>query len=120
MSERSSAPAPETAQRLRIYLGERDHRGGQPLYSAIVQAARSAGIAGATVLKGIEGYGSHSIVHAARIVDLSADLPVIVELIDAPAAIAAFLPLVTGMLEGGLITCEDVAIVHRSAGTRRA
>jgi PII-like signaling protein len=120
VSEQPSREHPEPAQRLRIYLGERDHQGSQPLYTAIVQAARTAGIAGATVLKGIEGYGGHSVVHAARIVDLSADLPIVVELIDRPAAIAAFLPIVTGMLGGGLVTLEDLTIVYRSAGKRPA
>jgi len=120
VSERPSSPIPEPAQRLRIYLGERDHQGGQPLYTAIVHAARTAGIAGATVLKGIEGYGGHSVVHAARIVDLAADLPIVVELVDAPAAIAAFLPIVTAMLGGGLVTLEDLSIVYRSTGKRPA
>jgi PII-like signaling protein len=120
VSERPTRATPEPAQRLRVYLGERDHQGGQPLYTAIVHAARTAGIAGATVLKGIEGYGGHSIVHAARIVDLAADLPIVVELIDSPAAIAAFLPVVTGMLGGGLVTLEDLTIVYRSNGKQPA
>src|ERR1700679_2122091 len=75
------------ALRLRVYIGESDPRGGKPLYNAIVERARQAGLAGATVFKGIEGYGAHSVVHAAHIVDLSANLPIVVELIDSTEAI---------------------------------
>ncbi len=106
---------PETptgpALRLRVHIGERDHHGGQPLYTAIVEAARRAGLRGATVFKGIEGYGAHSVVHAARIVDLSADLPIVVELIDAAEAIDRFLPTLRAMVAEGLITLEDVRVV---------
>ncbi len=111
------SPASERpALRLRVLIGESDHHGGQPLYTAIVEAARRAGLAGATVLKGIEGYGSHAVVHAARIVDLSADLPVVVELIDAPDVIRGFLPELTAMVPDGVIALEDVRIVYRSEG----
>jgi PII-like signaling protein len=68
--------------RLRVYIGERDQHGHQPLYCAIVEAARRAGLAGATVYKGIQGFGTHSVVHAARVLDMSSDLPILVELID--------------------------------------
>lgn len=112
---------PETptrpAVRLRVHVGERDHHGGQPLYTAIVEAARRAGLAGATVLKGIEGYGAHAVVHAAHIVDLSADLPIIVELIDAEDAIGRFLPTLTAMAGDGLITLDTIRVVER--GERR-
>jgi PII-like signaling protein len=104
------------AVRVRIHIGESDHHRGQPLYSAIVQAARQAGLAGATVLKGIEGYGARSIVHAARIVDMSSDLPIIVELVDEPDAIHAFLPALETLVADGLITLEDVHIVYRGEG----
>jgi hypothetical protein len=104
---------------LRVHIGESDHTGHQPLYTAIVEAARKAGLAGATVLKGIEGYGAHSVVHAARIVDLSADLPIIVEIIDSADAIRRFLPGLTAMVADGLITLEDVRIVYRDAGQAR-
>ena len=108
------------ALRLRAYIGESDHHGGQSLYTAIVEAARKAGLGGATVLKGIEGFGSHSVVHAAHIVDLSADLPIIVELIDTPEAIRGFLPALTAMVNDGLITLEDVRIVYRGEGRARS
>jgi uncharacterized protein len=104
------------ALRLRVHIGESDHYGGQSLYTAIVETARRAGLAGATVFKGIEGYGAHSVVHAAHIVDLSADLPIVVELIDSTEAIYGFLPALTAMVADGLITLEDVRIVYRGEG----
>jgi PII-like signaling protein len=108
------------ALRLRVHIGESDHYGGQPLYTAIVQAARKARLAGATVLKGIEGYGAHSVVHAARIIDLSADLPIIVEMIDSPEAIHQFMPALTAMVKDGLITLEEVSVVYRGEGEPRS
>ena len=113
-------PSERPALRLRVHIGESDHHGGQPLYTAIVELARKSGLAGATVLKGIEGYGAHSVVHAAHIVDLSADLPIIVELIDSPEAIRGFLPALTAMVNDGLITLEDVRIVYRGEGRARS
>lgn len=107
------------ALRVRIYLGERDHRGGQSLYTAIVEAARKAGLAGATVVKGIEGFGERSVVHAAHIVDLSSDLPIIVELVDAPERIRPFVGVVREMLDDGMMTVETVSVIYRHAGTAR-
>jgi len=107
-----------SALRVRVYVGERDHHGGQPLYTAIVDAARRAGLGGATVIKGIEGFGSHSVVHAARIVDLSSDLPVIVEIVDEPARIAPFVDVLRGMIEDGMMTLESVCVIDRRAGTQ--
>lgn len=110
---------PVPARRVRVYIGESDHHGGQPLYTAIVEKARREGLAGATVFKGIEGYGGHSVVHAAHIVDLSADLPILVELIDTPAAIERFLPTLEAMVEDGLITLDTVDVVYRGSGRAR-
>ena len=67
---------------LRIFIGESDRRGSEPLYTAIVELARKEGLSGATVFKGIEGYGGHSVVHAARVFDLSTDLPISIEIVD--------------------------------------
>jgi PII-like signaling protein len=111
---------PAVARRVRIYIGESDHHGRQPLYMAIVEAARQAGLAGASVFKGIEGFGGHHVVHAARIVDLSSDLPILVELVDEPARIDAFLPQLGEMLAEGLVTVEDVQVVYRGDGRARA
>jgi len=102
-----------TALRIRVYIGERDHYHGQPLYSAIVHAARKAGLAGATVFKGIEGYGSHSVVHAARIVDMSSDLPILIELVDDAQKIEAFMPALTGMVDAGLVTLERIEVIYQ-------
>jgi uncharacterized protein len=117
--EDSSTASERPALRLRVHIGESDHHAGQPLYTAIVHAARKAGLAGATVLKGIEGYGAHSVVHAARVVDMSADLPILVELIDSAEAIRGFLPALTAMVDDGLITLEDVRIAYRGDGKAR-
>ena len=106
------------ALRARIYIGERDHHGHQPLYTAIVDAARNGGLRGATVLKAIEGYRVHSIVHAARVVDLAPDLPIVVELIDQSDRIEAFLPELFGMLHGGLVTVGPVQILYGGDSTR--
>jgi PII-like signaling protein len=104
---------PENALRLRILLGESDRWENQPTYEAIVLAARAAGLAGATVLHGPMGFGAGSRVHTAKILQLSADLPYVVEIVDEDAKIDAFLPQVEAMLTGGgLITIENVRVIH--------
>jgi PII-like signaling protein len=108
------------ALRVRIYLGERDHHAGQPLYTAIVHAARKAGLGGATVIKGIEGFGAHSVVHAARIVDMSSDLPIVVELVGDPEKIEPFVATLKEMLDDGMMTIEPVTIVYQNAGPPRS
>ncbi|HEY3675662.1 MAG TPA: DUF190 domain-containing protein [Candidatus Tumulicola sp.] len=105
-----------TAKLVRIFLGESDRWKAQPLYIAIVEAMRAAGLAGATVFKGIIGYGAHSVVHAARIVDLSSDLPVVIELVDTEEKIEAFLPTLDSMVSEGLVTIETVRVIAYKAG----
>lgn len=100
------------ARRARAYIGESDQWQGQPLYSAIVREARAAGLAGATVLRGIEGFGANSVIHSARILRLSEDLPVVVDLVDTPERLDAFLPTLLNMVGGGLVTVEDVEVLH--------
>lgn len=95
---------------LRIFIGESDKREGIPLYEWIVRHAKQAGLAGATVLRGIEGYGNHSQIHTAKILQLSTDLPVVVELIDTLEKIDAFMPLLEQTLESGLVTQEKAKI----------
>jgi PII-like signaling protein len=107
------------ALRVRVYLGERDHHCGQPLYTAIVDAARKAGLGGATVLKGIEGFGSRSVVHAARVMDMSSDLPIVVEFVDAPDKIRPFVDVLKGMLDDGMMTIEPVRVIYQNAGPAR-
>lgn len=98
---------------LRIYLGESDRHEGRPLYEAIVLAAREAHLAGATVLHGRMGYGAHSRVHTTKILRLSEDLPVIVEIVDLEAKIEAFLPKVEALVKEGLITLGRVEMIAR-------
>ena len=98
-------------QLLRIFIGESDRWEGKPLYDAIVRKARESGLAGATVLRGLEGFGAHSRIHTARILRLSEDLPMVVEIVDKPARIQAFLPVLDKMVGEGLITLEKVHII---------
>jgi PII-like signaling protein len=105
-----------TGKLLRIFIGESDRHGGQPLYTAIVEAARQGGLSGATVFKGIEGFGGHSVVHAARVFDLSTDLPVLIEIVDTEERIRQFIPLLDGMVHEGLVTLENVEIIHYKSG----
>ena len=97
---------------LRIFIGESDRWHHQPLYEAIVLEARKHGLAGATVLRGPMGYGANSRIHTAKILRLSEDLPLVIELVDNADAIAGFLPLLDDMVAEGLITTEKVHIVR--------
>ncbi len=102
---------PSDAERLRIYIGEGDRFEGRPLYEALVEQARHRGLAGATVLRGTLGFGAHSRIHTAKILRLSEDLPMVVEIVDTPERIAAFLPEVDSMLGEGLVTRETVKVI---------
>jgi PII-like signaling protein len=104
---------------LRIFVGESDRHGAQPLYTAIVEAARKHGLSGATVFKGIEGFGGHSVVHAARVFDLSSDLPVLIEIVDTEERVRTFIPLLDEMVREGLVTLETVEIIHYKSGTSK-
>jgi len=104
-------------QLLRIFIGESDRWEGRPLYEAIVRRAHEAGLAGATVLRGMEGFGAHSRVHTARILRLSTDLPIVIEIVDRPERIEAFLPLLDEMVTEGMITLEKVRIIAYRHGT---
>lgn len=95
---------------LRIFVGEEDKHDGTPLYEWIVRKAHAAGLAGATVLKGIEGFGAHSRIHTAKILRLTEDLPVVVEIVDTREKIENFLPTVDGAIKEGLATLEKVKI----------
>lgn len=109
-----------TGKLLRIFVGESDRCGSQPLYTAIVERARHAGLGGATVFKGIEGFGGHSVVHAARVFDLSTDLPVLIEIVESEERIRAFLPQLDELVGEGLVTMESVEIIHYKTGEPRA
>ena len=101
---------------VRIFIGESDTWHGKPLYQAIVQRVRSEGIAGATVVRGIEGFGASSHLHTSRILRLSEDLPLVIEIVDTAERIEAFLPILDEMVGDGLVTIEAVQIVAYRAG----
>lgn len=102
---------PQSAQRLRVYVGESDRWQGLPLYEAIVIKARELHLAGATVLRGPMGFGANSRIHTAKILQLSEDLPMIVEVIDSAARINEFAAHLKPMVRGGLVTIEDVGVL---------
>lgn len=105
---------------LRIFVGESDRHRGRPLYEAIVLKARELGLAGATVWRGIEGYGAASRIHTAKILRLSEDLPILIEIVDTEDKILAALPQLDNMMEaaggGGLITLEKAEIIKYTHG----
>jgi uncharacterized protein len=105
-----------TGKLLRIFVDEDDRYEGKPLYMAIVEALRAAEFTGATVLKGIEGYGVHKTVHAARTFDLSTNLPILIEVIEEEAKVLAFLPTLRAMIVEGLITLENLELMRITRG----
>ena len=102
---------PYESQLLRIFIGESDHFKGRPLSEVIVNRARERGMAGATVLHGTMGFGAHSRMHTAKILRLSEDLPVVIEIVDKPERIEAFLPELDEMIDEGLVTLEKVKVI---------
>lgn len=102
-------------QLMRIFIGERDRHGNRPLYEALVELLRQEGCAGATVLRGICGFGATRVYHTQKLLDLSADMPVIIEVVDRPEKIAAVMPQLDTMMSGGLITLEQVTVIRYSA-----
>lgn len=98
------------AKILRIYLGEDNHNEGKPLYEWLVLKAREFGMKGATVLRGIEGYGASTHLHTAKVLRLSADLPVVVELVDTEEQVEAFLDIIEGVIDSGMAVIEDVHV----------
>lgn len=100
---------------LRIFIGESDRHGHRPLYESIVLQAREAGLAGATVLRGVMGYGKHSILHTAKILRLSEDMPMIIEIVDSLERIEKFLPVLDELIKDGLVTIEKIKVIHYRA-----
>jgi len=107
---------PREGQLLRVFVGESDRWRGKPLFEAIVQEARAQGLAGATVFRGFEGFGAHSRIHTSRILRLSEDLPILVEIVDAEDKIQAFLPVLDGMVQESLVTVEKATVIFYRAG----
>lgn len=106
---------PEDGSLLRIFIGESDRHGHHPLYEAIVLKARERGLAGATVLRGVMGFGKHSILHTAKILRLSEDLPMVIEIVDSAEKVEDFLPVLNEMIKDGLVTLEPIRVLHYKA-----
>jgi len=106
---------PEDGKLLRIFIGEDDRHEGRPLYEWIVRKARERGLAGATVLRGLEGFGAHSRLHTAKVLRLSSDLPIVIEIVDTGEKIESFLPVIDAAVREGLATVERVHVrLYRS------
>ena len=111
---------PQDAILLRIFIGESDRWEHKPLYEAIVVKAREFHLGGATVLRGPMGFGKTSRLHTAKSLQLSMDLPLIIEIVDSEDKINAFLPLLDEMISGGLVTLEKVKVLHYRGTTKSA
>jgi PII-like signaling protein len=107
--------APREAMLLRVFLGEGDRHEHRPLYEVIVLKAREHHLAGATVLRGPMGFGRSSLLHTAKVLQLSMDLPVVIEIVDTEEQIRGFLPVLDGLLQGGLVTLERVQVLNYRA-----
>jgi uncharacterized protein len=103
---------PKQAVLLRVFIGEDDKAGTSPLYEAIVLKARELHLAGATVLRGPMGFGASSRLHTTKVLRLSEDLPLVIEIVDSEDKIDAFLPLLDGMMSSGLVTLEKVQVLQ--------
>ena len=109
---------PSESQLLRIFIGEADRFEGKPLHEAIVHLARQRGMAGATVLRGLMGFGADSRMHSAKILRLSEDLPIVIEIVDKPERIQDFLPELDKMIQEGLVTLEKVNVIAYRYNTK--
>lgn len=104
---------------MRIFIGESDRYGRKPLYEALVELLRAEGFAGATVLRGLCGFGAHSVFHTQKLLDLSADLPLIVEVVDSQEKINAIMPRIDEMMGGGMITLEKATVIRYSPDPKK-
>lgn len=103
---------PEKAWLVRVFVGESDQLGNHPLYEAIVLKARELGMAGATVLRGVMGFGASSLVHTLKLLRLSEDLPMVVEIIDKRERVDLLLPFLDEQVKEGLVTLEEIQVLH--------
>ncbi|MEJ2545711.1 MAG: DUF190 domain-containing protein [Calditrichaceae bacterium] len=110
---------PEQGHLLRIFIGESDKYEGKLLYEWIVQTARENNIAGTTVLRGIEGFGAHSRIHTSKILRLSEDLPIVIEIVDTLEKINSFIPLIDDAIDEGMATIERVEIRFYRSGKKQ-
>lgn len=102
----------EDGQLLRIFIGESDRWEGKPLYEAIILKAREMGLAGATMLRGLMGFGAASRIHTAKILRLSQDMPIVIEIVDSADKIDSLLPIVDEMVQEGMVTVEKVRVIQ--------
>ncbi len=111
---------PKDGKLLRVFIGENDKHEGRPLFEWIVRKARELGLAGATVLRGLEGFGARSRLHTAKILRLSSDLPIVVEIVDTEERIEQFLPIIDDAIKEGLATVEKVEVRFYRSGEKKA
>ncbi len=109
---------PEDGMLLRIFIGEADKHHGRPLYEAIVLKARELGLAGATVLRGVMGFGAHSRLHTTKVLRLSQDLPIVVELVDTEENLQRLLPWLDEVVEEGMVTLEKARVLRYRHGAK--
>jgi uncharacterized protein len=110
---------PRDSVLLRIFIGESDRVNHKPLYEAIVLKAREMHLAGATVLRGSMGFGKSSRMHTAKILRLSMDLPIVIEIVDSEEKISSFLPVLEPMMSGGMVTLERVQVIDYRSGSKK-
>ncbi len=103
---------------LRIFIGEADRYEGKPLYQALVEKAREMGMAGATVIRGVMGFGAHSRLHSARLLRLSEDLPLIIEIVDTEEKVRRYVEEIDDMFQDGLITIEKAEVIRYRASLK--
>jgi uncharacterized protein len=118
ISEADMTKLPAEALLLRIFIGESDKHNGKPLYEVIVELARELGLAGATVLRGVMGFGATSRIHTSRILRLSEDLPVLVEIVDTEEKLNSLIPHLDTLIGEGLVTMEKVKVIAYRHGPR--
>jgi uncharacterized protein len=110
---------PHEAELIRIFIGESDRHAGRPLYEVIVEAARKKGLAGATVIRGVMGFGAASRIHTSKILRLSEDLPMVIEIVDSTEKIESFLPELQELVKDGLITTEKMRVLAYRSGAKQ-
>lgn len=106
-------------QLMRIFIGESDRHGHRPLYEALVELLRKEGFAGATVLRGVCGFGAGRVYHTQKLLDLSADMPMVVEVVDSQEKISSIMPQIDAMMAGGMITLEKATVIRYTHDTKR-
>jgi PII-like signaling protein len=106
-------------QLMRIFIGEADRHGHRPLYEALVELFRKEGFAGATVLRGVCGFGANRVYHTQKLLDLSADMPMVIEVVDSQEKISAVMPQIDAMMGGGMITLEKATVIRYSHDPRK-